>query len=293
VNYLRFALLLVPLMLAGAEATAPIWAHGDVDVQVAALDEKIRLDPQNAVLYLKRGELYRLLRHWTEAESDFTRAERLDGHLAAVHLSRALLLESGRPDAALTAVERFLAAEPGRSDAHELRGRILFRLGRHREAIPAFTRAIQLRDDPTADLYLERNEAVLAERPESLNDAIEGLDEAIARLGPIVTLELPAIDLAVRTRNWKDALRRIDEAAGRSPRPENWLVRRGETLMQAGRHADAQQAFLAALRAIEALPQRQRATTATQQLETQVRKRMLEFHPGTSQENGQYGDAPK
>jgi hypothetical protein len=88
-------------------------------------------------------------------------------------------------------------------------------------------------------------------------------------------------------------LRRVDQLAARSPRPETWLVRRAEILIEAGRRADARQTFLAALQAIEVLPPRHRATTATKLIETRVRQQLLQFDPTKSEETRQYADRRK
>jgi tetratricopeptide (TPR) repeat protein len=263
-------------------------AHGDVDGQVAALDARIQTDPRNPVLYLQRGELQRHLQHWDLAEKDLRTAERLDDRLAAVHLARALLmLESGRPDQALPSVDRFLIVEPRRADAHETRGRILARLGQNTESEAALSKAIELLAMPTPDIYLTRNEVIVAQGPASYGRAVAGLDDGISRIGSVVTLELAAIELERRMAKWDAALRRIDTMMQLSTRREPWFVRRAEILGQAGRHADAQRAYAQALDAINALPERNRATAATLQLETQIRKN-LQSHSESHQETPEH-----
>lgn len=270
---LAFVILLFAL------AAAPARAHGDVDGQVAALDARIQTDPRNPVLYLQRGELQRHLQHWDLAERDLRTAERLNDKLIAVHMARALLmLESGRPDQALQSVDRFVSVEARRADAHETRGRILARLGQNAESELAFSKAIELLATPTPDIYLARNEVIVAQGPASYGKAVVGLDEGISRIGPVVTLELAAIELERRMAKWDSALRRIDQMMQVSTRKETWLVRRAEILGQAGRHADAHRAYAQALDAVNTLPERNRMSAATLQLETQIRKH-LQLHP--------------
>ena len=265
----------VVLVLFAGMSSIQVWAHGDVGGQVQALTERIQQEPRNAALYLQRGELQRHLQHWELANQDLDRAEQLDRKLTAVHLSRALLLlESGHPDRALRPVDRFLAVEPRRADAHETRGRILFRLARHAESEAAFSKAIELLDYPTPDLYLARNEAILARGAAFQSAALAGLDEGIARLGPVVTLELAAIELERTMKNWDGALRRVERQARVSPRKEGWLVRRGNILSEAGRDTEARQAYTQALTAIESLPERYRTAAATKQLEAQAKKQL-------------------
>jgi predicted Zn-dependent protease len=110
-----------------------------------------------------------------------------------------------------------------------------------------------------------------ADRPEA---ALGGLDEGIARLGPLVSLEQPAIELELQARRWDQALHRLDRLAAQSPRKESFHERRGQILLQAGRRAEARQAFRAALFALAALPPAQRATPAMAELEARLRRQL-------------------
>jgi predicted negative regulator of RcsB-dependent stress response len=98
-----------------------------------------------------------------------------------------------------------------------------------------------------------------------------GLDEGIKRLGPLVTLQLTAIDLELRRRNYNAALARLDEITSQSDRKETWLVRRGEILKLAGRQEEARAAFNAALVAIESLPPQRRQSRAVTTLQLRAR----------------------
>lgn len=135
-----------------------------------------------------------------------------------------------------------------------------------------YARALALLPGAKPDHYLERAKAQLAVTgAASVDEALEGLDGGIEKFGPLVTLQLLAIDLELGKRNWDGALGRLDRVAMQSPRKEMWLARRGEILLQAGRAHEAREAFAAALKSIEALPARTRQIRATAKLEKQVR----------------------
>lgn len=266
---LLLALLRVPLL----------YAHGDVEAQIEALNQKIQQAPSHAALYVQRADLQRHLQHWALAEMDLATAEQLDKKISAVHFSRALLfMESGQSERALLSINRFLEIEPQRTDAHETRGRILFALKQYGESEVAFSRAIALRDTPTPDLYLARHEAILSQGSAAQSRALTGLNEGISRIGSVVTLELAAMDVERYMKRWDDALRRVDRIAALSARKEGWLVRRAEILTEAGKPAEAHDAYAEALRTIEALPPRTRSTNATMQLEIQLRGILHEEH---------------
>ncbi len=263
------------VIVALAALTQPALAHPAIEVQIAALTERIENDPRNAVLYLQRGELHRVHRDWDAAMADYARAARLDPDFDTLHLARGrMLLEAGWPKSAKVALDRFLAGQPDHAGGRVIRARILAKLGRHRAAAEDYTRAIVLTrspDQPKPEHYLERARALAAVGGAHLAEALRGLDDGIARLGPLVTLQLCAIELELTAKRYEAALARVDGIAAGAARKERWLARRGEILVQAGRPAEARAAFGQARAAIAALPPRRRATRAVAELEERIR----------------------
>jgi hypothetical protein len=88
-------------------------------------------------------------------------------------------------------------------------------------------------------VYIERAAAQAGAGGAGLEDAIRGLDTGIARLGPVVTLELAAADMEVLLGRYDAALSRIDRVAAQSGRKEPWLARTGAILEKAGRSEEA------------------------------------------------------
>lgn len=168
----------------------PAAAHGAIHEQIASLTARIEEAPGNAALYLRRAELHRVDRSWDAALADYERASRLGPELHAGHLARAqMLLEAEWPQSALVSIDRFLLAEPRHSRGRATRGRIFAMLDRQLEAAKEFEKAIALVDPeakPNPDDYLDRARSFnAAGRPD---EALRGLDEGIARLGPLVAL---------------------------------------------------------------------------------------------------------
>lgn len=246
-------------------------AHEGLHEQIVAITAKIKRDPKNASLYLQRGELHRLHRDWTRAAADYDLASRLQPDLSIVDLARGkMLFESRRFERAKFVLDRFLRQQPTHVEALITRGRVLAKLGSRLDAVHDFTQAIALAQPPEPELYLERAQA-LAEHERYIQKALDGLDEGIKRLGPLVTLELAAIDLELRRKNYDAALTRLDLITAQSERKEMWLVRRGDILKAAGRNEEARIAFNAALVAIESLPPERRKNRAMTALELRAR----------------------
>ena len=247
------------------------WAHEGLHEQIVAITAKIKRDPGNASLYLQRGELHRLHRDWRLAARDYDRAQRLQPGLTIVQLARGkMLFESGRYKQARIVLDGFLRDHPTQLDALITRGRVLFKLALRHGAAKDFTQAIAVAQPPEPELYLERAQ-ILSVEQNDINYALRGLDEGIARLGPLATLELAAIDLELRQKDFDAALTRLDLVMAQSERKEAWLIQRGEILKAAGRNDEAREAFNAALLAIESLPPERRQNRATIQLQVRAR----------------------
>jgi tetratricopeptide (TPR) repeat protein len=246
-------------------------AHEGLHEQIVAITAKIKREPRNASLYLQRGELHRLHRDWTRAAADYDRAARLRPDLKIVDLARGkMLFESGSFRRARLTLDRFLTHQPGHYEGLITRARVLARIELRREAIEDFTRALANPAVPDPDLYIERAQ-VTAGDEQLIDEALNGLEEGIKRLGPLVTLQLTAIDLELRRHNYEAALARLDAVTSQSERKETWLVRRGEILKLAGRQEEARLAFNAALVAIESLPPERRQSRAITTLQLRAR----------------------
>jgi tetratricopeptide (TPR) repeat protein len=249
---------------------SPASAHGDLHEQIAAVTREIAAHPRDARLYVKRGELHRFHGEIRAALSDYDRALSLAPASADAQLGRArALLAANRVQAARHALAEFVQARPDDAEGRLTFARCLVRLGRPRDAAAEYSRAIALLPRPSPDVYIERARAFASAGDRAA--AIRGLDEGLWRLGPVVSLEVRAIDFEVAARNWDGALARVDRIVARTPRPESWLARRGDILAAAARPGEARTAFREALTAIERLPPRLRETRAMRRLEARVR----------------------
>jgi len=256
--------LLVVLLV----VSMPLFAHEGLHEQIAEMTRRIEADPSNAALFLKRGELYRLHEQFELAARDYDRAAALDPQLHAVDLGRGLLwTASGRTADAIDALQRYVAAKPNDAAGHIALARALVSAGRAAEGAMEYTAALRGVQDP--DIAIERAKALFAAG--RTDEALRGIDDMLERLGPVVTLQLAAIDIAVQRGDVDGALRRIDAAMAATPRKESWLELRGDTLRRAGRAAEAREAYQAALDAIASLPPERRATRAVIDRERRLR----------------------
>jgi len=235
----------LPIFLAILFCAGLCFAHDGLHEQIIAVTEEIKKDPQNAALYLKRAELYRLHEEWQNSERDFARAEKIDGKLAVIDLGRGKLwLDARQYSKARRALEKFLKIEPQSFEGVITLARVCVKLRRTNAAVGYFSEAIRLAPKDSAEIYLERAETFIAAG--KLPEALQGLDEGLRQFPNLVTLETAAIDLEIKRRNYDAALLRLDRLAATMERRESFLLRRGEILLIAKRRCEARKSLLEA-----------------------------------------------
>lgn len=260
---------LILLLFLCCVAALPLYAHGVSSEQLKHLTVQIQSTPNNADLYLRRGEVHRQLGNAKAALADFDKVQTLAPERLEVDVYRARLhLETNVPELAQLVLDRYLKLRPEHTEAVLLRAQTNAKLGERALAIRDYTTALHRLAQPKPELFLVR--AQLQMEAKQLDAAINGLDEGIAKLGSLVTLQLMAIEVEGKRKHWDAALRRLDELSARLERKESWLVQRAEILLMANRKDEAQQTLTAALASIAALPDHLRRAPAMNTLEARV-----------------------
>lgn len=257
------------LIIAGVAA-----AHGPLHEQIQQLTHELTRHPDDAARLVRRGELLLLHGLPDQARTDLERVATLrpddvtnDFRLGQVDL------DQGATNAAVQRLTRFVKARPRSLTGQRTLAQALLADGQPRSAASHFEAAIALSAEPLPDWYLEQARALQAAEAMP-QEVLACLDAGIARYGPLPALQLLAIDLEMRRGETDAALARLDALAARAERKERWLARRGDVLWQAGRTHEARVAFLAAGKALDALPDKLRrawiATELRQQLEAKL-----------------------
>lgn len=247
-------------------------AHGDLHEQIRAVTEQIAKDPKNSELYLKRGELHRAHQEWDDAQADYDHALALNPGLTVIDFTRGrMFLEANWPHSAKICLDRFLRKHTNHVEGFTARARALVKLEKPLDAARDFTTAIRFAPTGRPELYIERSQALASAGDKHYEEALRGLDEGVARLGPLVTIQLHAIDLELKRKQFDAALNRLEKIASQSPRKETWLARRGEILQQAGRREEARAAYEQALKALDSLPPARRNVPAMTELERRIK----------------------
>lgn len=249
------------LVLASANARA----HPEIEAGLVRLNAALAADPRNADLLLERGELYARHEEWVQAEANYlTAAEIAPRHAGIARARGALSLSQGRPADALPFFEQARELEPEDPITRILRARALTKLGRTAEAGGEYDHVLSRLRSPSPDLILERA-ALLAPA-----EALQLLEGALDRIGPVPALELRALALEESLGRLDAALARLDRLTAAAERKETWLRRRGDALLRAGRQPEARAAYGAALAALAALPDWLRESPESVKLATEL-----------------------
>jgi tetratricopeptide (TPR) repeat protein len=242
--------LLFALLAGAAAGSGSAAAHPGPEEQHRTLDEALRSSPEDPALHLQRGRLHAKSKDWDAALDAYARAAAHGADPEAVALLEgAAFLNAGWPRMAMRRFDAVLALDPARFDAHIGRGRALMQLGRPQEAAGAFQAGVRGMSKPTPVHVLEWRSALVAS--DRKGEALSALDEGMRRTGPIPSLELAAVDIALELGRHDDALRRLERVLARNPDQPEWVARRGEVLAQAGRTDEARASYQRALELIE------------------------------------------
>ena len=260
-----------------ALAPRAAFAHGEMHEQIASIDRQISAQPEHAELYLRRAELRRMHREWDAAERDYAQAIKLDPALTDVLWLRARsLLEAGKPAAALSDLDVYVAQFPNQLIAQLTRARTLAALGRNGHAAFAYASLLERLPQPQPDYYVEQWNAQQA-AGHSPAAQLVALEKGLLTLGSVPVLEDAALGVELRAKQWDAALARLDRQSATAARKERWLYRRGLVLAEANRNDQAAIAFGASLDQIDRLPPGLRGLRATASLAEQVRESLAKL----------------
>jgi tetratricopeptide (TPR) repeat protein len=271
------ALLLAALLLPARLA----FEHVGLDELEHAVDDEVARRPGDPQAHLAAARVHEQRHEWDAALVALEAAAERGADRDVVAMMRGrIFLGAGWPRMAKRELDRLLQRRPDAYAAFLERGRAWARLGQLDEAAADLGRAIATLPRPTPEQVIERRDLLLAAG--RVEDAVRALDEGMARLGRVASLQLPAIDLEVQLGRHDAALGRIDALIVQSPQNPAWIARRGEILERAGRAAAARGEYARALALIEGRPAGRRKPFA--ELEARLRAVLA---PSVAQDRGE------
>ena len=228
---LLFALAVLP--------GARVDADAGVSQRIQSLSLRIEQNPEHQALRLQRALAYLEDNQPDRALFDIQLAETLGDPIAAAYTHGVLLHRQQNYAAALPYFDRYLQAYPDHWGALDYRARLLRDIGQNRLALADYEALLRLNRnrDPGYYVAAARLMASLPER--GVNEALALLDNRMAQIGIITTLQRYAIDLEKQRGNYTAAITRmatLDEKLRATPQ---WQLDTAELHLQAARPHEA------------------------------------------------------
>lgn len=246
-------------------ALSTAYAHPGEHEQLENINHYIARQPNEQVLYIRRASLYSTGGHYEQAAADLARAETLGPPVEAA-IERGLLhLRQGEVDLAMRSFDRYIKAYPGVAITYEYRARAAREAGNKAQAVADLKQSIALREHPHPGIYLAA--ADLLHEMQDTRQALLLLDEGLAKLGPVPTLQRRAIALVLGQGQTANAIARLETL--RIPLRESpaWKLEMASLLLADKRIAEAQ----SLLAEVEADLQQRRTTPANLEVLDQSR----------------------
>lgn len=199
------------IALKRAEAEA---ALGRADAAMATLNAALDQDPSRAEAWIWRGDLKRALEDFSGAEADFSAAiAAAETSANAEALTRALTRRAalrrdlGRPEQALTDLDRWIRVAPSDATAYMARGQLRGVLGEADAALRDYAAALELAPQ---NVLILRERAALLMRMDRYEEARADLDRVLALRPNWAPVRLERAQTAFQLRDYRAAAEDYD-----------------------------------------------------------------------------------
>jgi len=209
------------------------FAHAGLDTLDATSRDEVAKHPDDPKAHLTRARVLQMQGAWDRALEEIELAAARGRHPDVLGQARAFVyLDAGFPRMAKVELDRVLA-RPTRSVRARLRARPWpgSRSAMAEAAARDFGESIAKGPNASPEQVIMQRDALLSLGKK--DDALRALDVGIERIGHVVSLEMPAIDLELELGRPERALARLDALAKTGPPNPIWIARRGEILDKA------------------------------------------------------------
>ncbi len=246
------------LVLVAGSSAGLLMGHGAYHDVVAQLRVEIASHPESAEPRFRLACAHQQHGEWAAALTELELVDRLaPGQHPTGWVRGQALATAGHWQAAKGELDAFLARFPRHEGALAQRGRVLFHLGAHVEALKDYQAALEFSAQPSPELCLEAVAA--AQQLHGVRFAAEMLSQLLQRSERADPgLWERALQLDLESGRLAQALLRVEQLQAIAPRPEPWMAKRAVILHQAGRVREAQQAWQALHEHLNRLPSLER-----------------------------------
>ncbi len=213
---------------------------------LAAFEQAIQLDPDDASIYNGKGLTLSELKRYQEALAAFEQAIGLNPYFANAYINKGMMLNQlKRYQEALPAFERAIQLEPTNASAYNLKGLMLTNLKRYAEALATYEQAIQF--DPQLAVA-HNNRGLTLSNLQRYAEALAAYEQVI-RLNPSLTIVYTNKVVALITlKRYGEALATVEQGIQLDPKNAALHNFKGNALLALNRYGEALAAFEHAIR---------------------------------------------
>ncbi len=252
-----------------------LFAHGDLHKQITQISERIKKEPDNANLYLKRGQLYAQHSEPQKAKKDLQKARLLNPSLLITDLllSKAYF-KNKQLNEGLKYVNIYLKSHPNEADGLILRANIYQQLKKEPAAKKDLELAFSNLKDPNPGHYISIADASLRADKCNFEEALEWLEKGQQQFGFDIVLQEKTAEILVTNHQYDRAIIVVDEILTQFPRKEKWLFKKGTIYEKSHQKEAALSNYNAALETLQNLPQRIQRTKKMKELKASTMERI-------------------
>ena len=234
------------------------------------IDSQLSDDPNNGKLWFQRALLLYEHGDWAECLANLNTAQRLGPVEMPILWWRGQALDAaGETENAKAAYDSFLKIQPTHWGALASRARVQLKLSAQKEALDDYRAALANNPNAEADLVQEVADALNAAG--LTDEAITVLTAALARIGPIPSLQTKLLGIETADSRYDSALSRIAAFQAAAPRPEPWMVKYAAILAEADRPDESRAAWKALIAHLDMLPPAEKKSHAMTLIQEQAR----------------------
>jgi len=241
----------IPVLMLLSLPVASLLADEIDKEAIKQLNQVIQTRPDDAAVYLERGERYRDDSEYRLALIDFNTAERLNPDLPTIDLARAKVYNDiNRHELTEEYLLRFLRLKPHNLKALRLLVGLYIKRERYQEADAIYARILDTFAEPALSFYFLRSQN--RESYGDLAGALAVIEAAIQAAGWQPMLENKAIDCEIKLGQHQAAIQRLDRLVERDgKRQYRYYQKKAEILLLLDDPAAARKNFVLALTALD------------------------------------------
>ena len=274
-----YCLKIFPFLLFGLPSSG-LSAHGDLHERILKTTKEIKISPDSAYLYFKRGKLYFHHEDYSLCLKDFQKSDSL-GYQETMQdlLVARAFYKLKLYDKALETAQQILDKKPKNIHATKVVARITFEQENYREAAIAFEAVIENTIKTLPENYIDAASAWnLTASEEGYLRAIKILESGISQLGPLISFYDKIKEIALDRKDLEQAIASQKKILNLSNRKEFAYYELAMLNIKAGQSELALDHFQKAKTIYEQLAFRNQQSQAIKQLKIKIEESIIRLN---------------